>query len=116
MLRIEKQTIDDRLAFVRNLRVCFGCLKPSNATHYGKMCTTRLKCDLCGGAHPTILHRGRERWPEKMEKKLDSKEGDQQKKDADGIKTQEENGSSSKVGSRAIALYNRMAMNVSHYV
>ena len=47
------KTYDDRVAFIRENRICFGCLSQG---HVSKFCRNRLKCDTCNRNHPTLLH------------------------------------------------------------
>lgn len=45
--------IEERLAFVQEKKLCFGCLKSG---HRSKDCETRETCDTCDRRHPTCLH------------------------------------------------------------
>ena len=47
------KSYDDRVAFIRENRICFGCLGQG---HVSKFCRNRLKCDTCNCNHPTVLH------------------------------------------------------------
>ena len=49
----KKKTVEERLAFVQSMGLCFGCLSRG---HYSKSCRKRLTCKKCGRPHPTILH------------------------------------------------------------
>ncbi|XP_072014570.1 uncharacterized protein [Amphiura filiformis] len=63
---VQKKPYDERVATLRKLGVCFGCVK--KGTHLVKDCTKRVKCITCKGRHPTVLHRERgERAPQKSE-------------------------------------------------
>nr|XP_057941354.1 uncharacterized protein LOC131137424 [Doryrhamphus excisus]XP_057941355.1 uncharacterized protein LOC131137424 [Doryrhamphus excisus] len=53
-----EKTIEERLKFVQQEKLCFGCLKNG---HNSKACTYRSVCDLCGKRHPTCLHQDREK-------------------------------------------------------
>ena len=52
--KLQKQTIEERLKHLRQLGVCFGCLK--KASHRSKDCTKKLICSKCSKKHPTVLH------------------------------------------------------------
>ncbi|KAK3740437.1 hypothetical protein QZH41_015487, partial [Actinostola sp. cb2023] len=47
-------SIEDRVKFVRNKSLCFGCY---GNDHHSRNCTSRLTCKECGKRHPTALHR-----------------------------------------------------------
>ena len=47
------KSYDDRVAFIKENRICFGCLRQG---HVSKFCRNRLKCDTCNGNHSTLLH------------------------------------------------------------
>lgn len=49
----KKKTVEECLAFVQSMGLCFGCLSRG---HYSKSCRKRLTCEKCGRPHPTILH------------------------------------------------------------
>lgn len=50
---LKKRTQHDKIEFLKAKGICFGCLKTG---HKSKRCENRLKCDICGETHPTILH------------------------------------------------------------
>ena len=50
---IEK-SIDERVQFVKDNKICFGCLKPG---HLSKDCKRKRKCAVCKLTHPTALHK-----------------------------------------------------------
>ncbi|XP_072025355.1 uncharacterized protein [Amphiura filiformis] len=52
--KLKEKPISDRLQYLRELGVCFGCLK--KATHYSKICKYKLTCKTCKKRHPTVLH------------------------------------------------------------
>jgi hypothetical protein len=54
---LKVEPLEKRIEFLRKQKVCFGCLKPTTGTHYGRTCRNRLKCGSCQKYHPTILHR-----------------------------------------------------------
>lgn len=53
---LQKKSISDRLKFVKENRLCFGCLWQG---HSSKDCQRRHTCDTCKGKHPTMLHQDR---------------------------------------------------------
>ena len=44
---------DDRCSYIRENRLCFGCLIRG---HQSKDCRRRLTCDHCNKKHPSVLH------------------------------------------------------------
>ena len=50
------KSVSERYKLIFSNRLCFGCLKPISNDHYGKICSTKLKCSTCGKPHPTCLH------------------------------------------------------------
>ena len=44
---------DERVAFVKENRLCFGCFYSG---HRSKDCRRRMKCEICEKSHPTLLH------------------------------------------------------------
>ena len=52
-----KKPIHARETFIRQNRLCFGCLKFSN--HQSKTCKNRITCKKCNKSHPTSLHKER---------------------------------------------------------
>ena len=46
----------DKQSFIKDNKLCFGCLKSSSRDHFSKICKNRLICEDCGKRHPTILH------------------------------------------------------------
>ncbi len=48
-----KKTHRERLTFLKEKGVCFGCL---NAGHVSKECKNRLICKRCNQSHPSVLH------------------------------------------------------------
>lgn len=48
-----KMSLAERRAYVKENRLCYGCLKQG---HSAKDCRRRLKCDTCMRKHPTCLH------------------------------------------------------------
>lgn len=58
--RLEKRTHAEKITFLREKGVCFGCLCIG---HVSMDCQKRLSCKECSLKHPTILHihlRGKE--------------------------------------------------------
>ncbi|XP_058481739.1 uncharacterized protein LOC131457006 [Solea solea] len=49
----KRKSLDERRKYVKEKRLCFGCLKPG---HNAKDCRHRHSCDSCKGRHPTLLH------------------------------------------------------------
>ena len=49
-----QKSLPERTNFIKNLKLCFGCLSPG---HQSKACTNRLECKKCKKLHPTSLHR-----------------------------------------------------------
>ena len=47
------KTIDDKRTFIRDNRLCFGCL---GVNHLSKGCRSRRRCSICQKNHPTSLH------------------------------------------------------------
>lgn len=43
----------EKIDFLKEKGVCFGCLKIG---HMSKDCKSRLTCDVCNQNHPEILH------------------------------------------------------------
>ncbi|KAJ8018203.1 hypothetical protein HOLleu_43941 [Holothuria leucospilota] len=62
-------TLDQRVKWVQNWRLCFGCLKPG---HRSKFCKNCLRCSSCEKRHPTELHR--DELPNTAEEESQSKE------------------------------------------
>lgn len=48
-----EKSLDERRMYVRDNKLCYGCVKPG---HSAKECHHRLTCDVCKGRHPTCLH------------------------------------------------------------
>ena len=46
--------IGERLKYMRELGVCFGCLR--KGTHRSKECKKKLTCKTCSKHHPSVLH------------------------------------------------------------
>ena len=56
ILRCDKfrlKTIEFRQNFVRDNRLCFGCLAKG---HQARECRSRKDCQICNGRHPTAMH------------------------------------------------------------
>ena len=45
---------DDRVRIIRELRLCFRCLRRG---HISKECRTRKTCESCSGDHHTLMHK-----------------------------------------------------------
>ncbi|XP_028314916.1 uncharacterized protein LOC114470784 [Gouania willdenowi] len=48
-----EKSLDEKRTFVRDNKLCYGCLKVG---HNAKDCRHRHTCDKCKGRHPTCLH------------------------------------------------------------
>ncbi|XP_068204814.1 uncharacterized protein [Palaemon carinicauda] len=48
---------EDKLGAMRELRLCFGCLRSGHRSQY---CKNWKSCNICNGNHPTLLHRHQE--------------------------------------------------------
>ncbi|XP_050397841.1 uncharacterized protein LOC126815871 [Patella vulgata] len=48
-----KRPQEERLDAIRNLNLCFACLKPG---HFSPACQSRLMCTHCKSYHPSVLH------------------------------------------------------------
>ncbi len=48
-----EKCLKDRRAYVKDNKLCYGCLKPG---HCAKECRRRHTCDVCKLRHPTCLH------------------------------------------------------------
>lgn len=51
--QLKKKTHEQKLEFLRNKGVCFGCFEVG---HMSKGCQKRLTCQVCSMKHPRILH------------------------------------------------------------
>ena len=54
----KRKTLSERESFVRNNKICFGCLKTNS--HFSAKCNEKLICTICKKRHPSTLHRGDE--------------------------------------------------------
>lgn len=52
-LKFMEKSLKDRRAYVKDNKLCYGCLKSS---HHAKECRRRHTCDVCKLRHPTCLH------------------------------------------------------------
>ena len=50
----KKKSYDDRVALIKEKRVCFKCFNPH---HISKECRKNVTCDICGRRHATLLHK-----------------------------------------------------------
>ncbi|XP_059092249.1 uncharacterized protein LOC131887635 [Tigriopus californicus] len=48
-----KRPLEDKLGFLQDRRLCYGCLKPG---HQSWQCIQRFTCQKCNRKHPTCLH------------------------------------------------------------
>lgn len=53
-LQFEKQPHREKLNFIRQNGICFGCLTKEG--HMSKDCTKHLTCIVCSKQHPSVLH------------------------------------------------------------
>lgn len=51
--QMEKKTHKEKIGFLRDKSICFGCLCIG---HFSKDCKKRISCAMCGLQHPNILH------------------------------------------------------------
>ncbi|KAL7872267.1 hypothetical protein SRHO_G00072500 [Serrasalmus rhombeus] len=51
--RFSERTVQDRIKFVREEKLCFGCLRTG---HHSRRCDNRSTCERCQKRHPTCLH------------------------------------------------------------
>tara|TARA_B110000881_G_scaffold142907_1_gene126249 strand:- start:157 stop:5301 length:5145 start_codon:yes stop_codon:yes gene_type:complete len=51
---LQRSTYEDKIAVLKSLRVCYGCLK--RGSHLVKDCKKRLSCSICKKRHATVLH------------------------------------------------------------
>ena len=52
--KFAKLSYDNRVAFIREHRLCFGCF---TSGHQSRECKNRMKCDVCKRFHSTLLHK-----------------------------------------------------------
>ncbi|XP_056125219.1 uncharacterized protein LOC130103060 [Rhinichthys klamathensis goyatoka] len=50
---LDKRTQDEKISFLKENRMCFGCLCVG---HMSKDCRKRMTCKVCNNRHPTLLH------------------------------------------------------------
>lgn len=51
--KLKKKMHKDKITFLKEKGVCFGCLKVG---HMSKDCKARLICSVCNRNHPSVLH------------------------------------------------------------
>jgi len=68
-VKFKAETCENKLKFVKQNSLCFGCLRKG---HMSSDCKKRLTCATCNKNHPTCLHE--ERYTKKPEKKKRSEE------------------------------------------
>ncbi|XP_034088632.1 uncharacterized protein LOC117557059 [Gymnodraco acuticeps] len=56
--KFRNETISERVKFLQENKLCFGCLKSG---HRSKECKNRKICETCEKGHPTCLHDNRTR-------------------------------------------------------
>lgn len=52
-LQLDKRTQNEKIYFLKENGLCFGCLFPG---HRSRKCKRRLTCRICNLKHPTMLH------------------------------------------------------------
>ena len=52
--KFARLSYDNRVAFIREHRLCFGCFCSG---HQSKDCSRRLSCEICHKIHSTLLHK-----------------------------------------------------------
>ena len=87
--KFEKQTPQEKRAFVQDNRLCFGCLKVG---HRSRDCRIRHTCKRCKGKHPTIMHEDRNSEADKQVKETASEESNQVKERAPEVSCKAING------------------------
>ena len=56
-MKFLEQSTENRLSFVKENKLCFGCLRKG---HISSECRRRLVCSTCSKKHPTCLHEERD--------------------------------------------------------
>lgn len=56
--KVMEKPIEEKVKFVQQEKLCFGCLETS---HNSKACTSRSVRTSCGKPHPTCLHQNRDK-------------------------------------------------------
>ncbi|XP_078352316.1 uncharacterized protein LOC144637013 [Oculina patagonica] len=64
-LRFKTETLENRKNFVKENRLCFGCLKKG---HMSSDCKRKLTCSTCNKKHPTCLHEEKRETKKKEER------------------------------------------------
>lgn len=64
--RFIEKPIEERIKFVQQEKLCFGCLEVG---HHSKACKSRSTCDTCEKHHPTSLHQNRDKKDHKQGRK-----------------------------------------------
>lgn len=69
---LEKKAHSEKIGFLKDSGVCFGCL---GIGHISKDCRKHLTCKVCSLKHPDILHiyqRGKERYAEREKQQVEA--------------------------------------------
>ncbi|XP_024119479.1 uncharacterized protein LOC112140697 [Oryzias melastigma] len=66
------KSMEEKTTFIRENRLCFGCLRRGHIT---KECKARHTCGKCSRRHPTCLHTERVKEPKQQESENVSREG-----------------------------------------
>jgi len=56
---LAKLSDEDKEAFIKGNRLCYGCL---NTGHLSKQCPQKARCKRCSKRHPTALHKDQSEW------------------------------------------------------
>ncbi|XP_061136382.1 uncharacterized protein LOC133155240 [Syngnathus typhle] len=78
--RFMQKTILERVKFVQERKLCFGCLKSG---HRSKDCGERNTCDTCEKGHPTCLHDDRTKEERMSTKPYGSRYNEQPQEEAE---------------------------------
>ena len=66
--KFKTETLDERLRFVKENKLCFGCLSKG---HMSSDCRKKLTCSSCNKKHPTCLHQERRETRKTEERRVD---------------------------------------------
>ena len=66
--KFKTETLEKRLRFVKENRLCFGCLSKG---HVSSDCRKKLTCSSCNKKHPTCLHQERRETRKTEERRVD---------------------------------------------
>lgn len=77
-LLLQKRTQEEKMSFLKENHMCFGCLCTG---HMSKDCKKRLMCSVCNYKHPTLLHI----YPKTKQKSLTQANSDSEKVRDDAV-------------------------------